>query len=34
MMAQLSATSCAAYRELVFHRPQFVEYFTKATPVR
>jgi phosphoenolpyruvate carboxylase len=34
MMAQLAATSCKEYRALVFKRPEFVEYFSKATPVR
>ena len=33
-MAQLSVTSCAQYRDVVFNHKDFVPYFNKATPVR
>jgi len=33
MINALARKSCAEYRGLVFQRPEFVEYFTKATPV-
>eukprot|EP00798_Chlamydomonas_sp_ICE-L_P012455 gene12458-15660_t len=34
MMSKLSTNSCAEYRNVVFERPEFIEYFQKATPVR
>ena len=33
VMHQLSATACAAYRELVYATPGFVDFFRSATPV-
>jgi len=33
MMTLLAAASCKEYRAIVFQRPEFVEYFNRATPV-
>ena len=33
VMTQLSAHACAAYRELVYETPGFVEFFRSATPI-
>jgi phosphoenolpyruvate carboxylase len=33
VMDRLSASSCTAYREVVFNTPQFEEYFATCTPV-